>query len=231
MGRCSAHTLSLPAGHRTEVSEVDRSPGRTIHPLHAVLLAGTVPLFLGTVLSDCACSKSDEVQWLNFSSWLIIGGLAFCGLTFCGLALLWAVVNERDEIGLNLVPDYLTSVREGGFYDWPYSYWGQNVDVRAQPQDPQQVAAAISPDYSLGSHVAALGVERLPHTRGLETVPLTIWLELLALGDLFDLQAVGLRLRGGEPDHGLEAVLTALGEAHDLFPIMSTISIDIREIV
>jgi len=158
MGRCSAHTLSLPAGHRTEVSEVDRSPGRTIHPLHAVLLAGTVPLFLGTVLSDCACSKSDEVQWLNFSSWLIIGGLAFCGLTFCGLALLWAVVNERDEIGLNLVPDYLTSVREGGFYDWPYSYWGQNVDVRAQPQDPQQVAAAISPDYSLGSHVAALGV-------------------------------------------------------------------------
>ncbi len=71
---------------------------------------------------------------------------------------LWAVVNERDEIGPNLVPDYLTSVREGAFYGWPYSYWGQNVDVRAQPQDPEKVASAIRPDYSLGSHVAALGV-------------------------------------------------------------------------
>ena len=58
----------------------------------------------------------------------------------------------------NLVPDYLTSVREGGFYGWPYSYWGQNVDTRVRPQDPQKVASAIRPDYSLGSHVAALGV-------------------------------------------------------------------------
>jgi glucose/arabinose dehydrogenase len=72
---------------------------------------------------------------------------------------LWAVVNERDEIGPNLTPDYLTSVREGGFYGWPYSYWGQNVDVRAQPQNPRLVASAITPDYSLGSHVAALGVD------------------------------------------------------------------------
>jgi glucose/arabinose dehydrogenase len=71
---------------------------------------------------------------------------------------LWAAVNERDEIGPNLVPDYVTSVREGGFYGWPYSYWGQNVDTRAQPQDPQKVASAIRPDYSLGSHVAALGL-------------------------------------------------------------------------
>ena len=75
-----------------------------------------------------------------------------------GTGQLWAVVNERDEIGPNLVPDYLTSVREGGFYGWPYSYWGQNVDPRAQPQDPEKVASAIRPDYSLGSHVAALGV-------------------------------------------------------------------------
>ena len=75
-----------------------------------------------------------------------------------GTEQLWAVVNERDEIGPNLVPDYLTSVREGSFYGWPYSYWGQNVDHRAQPQDPQKVASAIRPDYSLGSHVAALGV-------------------------------------------------------------------------
>lgn len=71
---------------------------------------------------------------------------------------LWAVVNERDELGPNLVPDYLTSVREGGFYGWPYSYWGQNVDTRVKPADPKKVAAAIRPDYALGSHVAALGV-------------------------------------------------------------------------
>jgi glucose/arabinose dehydrogenase len=71
---------------------------------------------------------------------------------------LWAVVNERDELGPNLVPDYLTSVREGGFYGWPYSYWGRHVDGRAQPQDPAKVASAIRPDYGLGSHVAALGL-------------------------------------------------------------------------
>ncbi|KTF34789.1 PQQ-dependent sugar dehydrogenase [Xanthomonas vesicatoria] len=75
-----------------------------------------------------------------------------------GTGALWAVVNERDEIGPNLVPDYLTSVREGGFYGWPYSYWGKNVDERVMPQDPQKVASAITPDYALGSHVAALGV-------------------------------------------------------------------------
>ncbi|MDQ2701458.1 MAG: sorbosone dehydrogenase family protein [Pseudomonadota bacterium] len=75
-----------------------------------------------------------------------------------GTGVLWAVVNERDEIGPNLVPDYLTSVKEGGFYGWPYSYWGQNVDTRVMPQDPQKVASAIEPDYALGSHVAALGL-------------------------------------------------------------------------
>ncbi len=79
---------------------------------------------------------------------------------------LWAVVNERDELGPNLVPDYLTSVREGGFYGWPYSYWGQNVDPRVRPQDPEKVAAAIVPDYSLGSHVAALGVDFSTATMG-----------------------------------------------------------------
>ena len=72
---------------------------------------------------------------------------------------LWAVVNERDELGPDLVPDYLTSVQQGGFYGWPYSYWGQHVDTRVQPPNPQTVAAAIKPDYSLGSHVAALGVD------------------------------------------------------------------------
>ena len=71
---------------------------------------------------------------------------------------LWAVVNERDEIGPQLVPDYLTSVREGAFYGWPYSYWGQNVDPRVRPQKPELVADAVVPDYALGSHVAALGL-------------------------------------------------------------------------
>ena len=76
-----------------------------------------------------------------------------------GTNQLWSVVNERDELGPNLVPDYLTSVQEGGFYGWPYSYWGQNVDDRVRPQDPDKVAAAIAPDYALGAHVAALGVD------------------------------------------------------------------------
>ncbi|MHC9086630.1 PQQ-dependent sugar dehydrogenase [Luteimonas sp. RIT-PG2_3] len=71
---------------------------------------------------------------------------------------LWAVVNERDEIGNDLVPDYLTSVREGAFYGWPYSYYGQHVDTRVQPQDAALVAKAIAPDYGLGSHVAPLGL-------------------------------------------------------------------------
>ena len=76
-----------------------------------------------------------------------------------GSGQLWAVANERDEIGPNLVPDYLTSVKQGAFYGWPYSYYGQNVDDRVRPQDPAKVASAIKPDYALGSHVAALGVD------------------------------------------------------------------------
>ncbi|WGI26203.1 sorbosone dehydrogenase family protein [Halomonas alkaliantarctica] len=71
---------------------------------------------------------------------------------------LWAVVNERDELGPDLVPDYLTTVQEGGFYGWPYSYWGQHVDPRVRPQNPDKVESAISPDYGLGSHVAPLGL-------------------------------------------------------------------------
>lgn len=71
---------------------------------------------------------------------------------------LWAIANERDEIGADLVPDYLTSVQDGGFYGWPYSYYGQHVDTRVKPQRPDLVARAIKPDYALGSHVAALGL-------------------------------------------------------------------------
>lgn len=76
-----------------------------------------------------------------------------------GTDQLWAVVNERDEMGEDLVPDYLTSVREGGFYGWPYAFWGQNEDPRVRPQDPDKVAESITPDYSLGAHVAALGLD------------------------------------------------------------------------
>lgn len=71
---------------------------------------------------------------------------------------LWAVINERDELGPDLVPDYLTSVREGAFYGWPYSYYGQHLDPRVKPQRPDLVAKAIAPDYALSSHVAPLGL-------------------------------------------------------------------------
>ena len=72
--------------------------------------------------------------------------------------VLWTVVNERDEIGSDLVPDYLTAVREDAFYGWPYSYFGQHVDERVQPPRPDLVAKAIKPDYALGTHVAPLGL-------------------------------------------------------------------------
>jgi glucose/arabinose dehydrogenase len=71
---------------------------------------------------------------------------------------LWTVVNERDEIGSDLVPDYMTSVRDDGFYGWPYSYFGQHVDERVQPQRPDLVAQALVPDYALGSHAGSLGL-------------------------------------------------------------------------
>jgi glucose/arabinose dehydrogenase len=71
---------------------------------------------------------------------------------------LWVVVNERDELGSDLVPDYLTEVRDGAFYGWPFSYWGQHVDTRVEPQNPELVAKALKPDYSLGNHVAPIGL-------------------------------------------------------------------------
>lgn len=70
---------------------------------------------------------------------------------------IWAIANERDEIGASLVPDYLTSLKDGGFYGWPYSYFGQHLDTRVKAQRPDLVAKAIKPDYALGSHVAPLG--------------------------------------------------------------------------
>ncbi|WP_286862701.1 MULTISPECIES: PQQ-dependent sugar dehydrogenase [Acinetobacter] len=84
---------------------------------------------------------------------------------------LWTVVNERDEIGNDLVPDYMTSVKDGAFYGWPYSYYGQHVDKRVKPQNPGLVARAIKPDYALGNHTASLGLsfykaELMPQYRG-----------------------------------------------------------------
>ncbi len=71
---------------------------------------------------------------------------------------LWTSVNERDELGSDLVPDYMTSVRDGAFYGWPYSYFGQHVDTRVKPPRPDLVATAVSPDYALGAHTASLGL-------------------------------------------------------------------------
>jgi glucose/arabinose dehydrogenase len=71
---------------------------------------------------------------------------------------LWTTVNERDEIGSDLVPDYMTSLKDGGFYGWPYSYFGQHVDIRVKPQRPDLVAKALVPDYALGAHTASLGL-------------------------------------------------------------------------
>ena len=83
---------------------------------------------------------------------------------------LWTAVNERDELGSDLVPDYITSVKDGGFYGWPYSYYGQHVDDRVQPQRPDLVAKALVPDYALGPHTASLGIafakgSKLPNFR------------------------------------------------------------------
>jgi glucose/arabinose dehydrogenase len=81
------------------------------------------------------------------------------GLTFEPVSkALWTVVNERDELGPDLVPDYMTSVKDGAFYGWPYSYYGQHVDPRVHPQRPDLVKQAIPPDYALSSHVAPLGL-------------------------------------------------------------------------
>ncbi len=85
-------------------------------------------------------------------------GLAWASPSAAGAPVLWTVVNERDELGSDLVPDYLTSVRDGAFYGWPYSYYGQHVDARVKPPQPELVAKAIAPDYALGPHVAPLGL-------------------------------------------------------------------------
>lgn len=78
---------------------------------------------------------------------------------------LWTAVNERDELGHNLVPDYITSVKDGAFYGWPWSYFGQTVDTRVKPARPDMVAKAIKPDFALGAHTASLGLTFATHAR------------------------------------------------------------------
>lgn len=100
-----------------------------------------------------------EVDRLSGKSRIFASGLRNPnGMDFSPAGALWTAVNERDAIGGDLVPDYMTSVRDGGFYGWPYSYYGQIVDERVQPQRPDLVAKAIKPDYALGAHTASLGL-------------------------------------------------------------------------
>lgn len=100
-------------------------------------------------------NKGGEVDKRLFATGLRNpNGMAFEPTT----GVLWTVVNERDELGSDLVPDYLTSVQDGGFYGWPYSYYGQHVDKRVEPPRPDLVSKAIAPDYALGPHTASLGL-------------------------------------------------------------------------
>ena len=87
------------------------------------------------------------------------------GMSWSSTGKLWTAVNERDGLGDTLVPDYLTSVQPGGFYGWPYSYFGQNIDERVKPRRPEQVAKSLKPDFALGSHTASLGLDFYDRTR------------------------------------------------------------------
>lgn len=101
-----------------------------------------------------------EIELATGASRLFASGLRNpVGLAFHPESgVLWTTVNERDELGSDLVPDYMTTVKDGGFYGWPYSYYGDHLDPRAQPQQPELVAKAIVPDYALGPHTASLGL-------------------------------------------------------------------------
>ena len=100
-----------------------------------------------------------EIDHLSGSKRLFATGLRNPnGMAWVDAGTLWTVVNERDELGSDLVPDYLTSVRDGAFYGWPYSWFGQHVDARVSPPSPGLVASAVVPDYALGTHVAPLGL-------------------------------------------------------------------------
>src|SRR5260221_8485568 len=150
--------------------ETPRSTARIAkHPIHPILVPFPIVCFVGTLLTDLTYWRTADMMWADFSAWLVTVGVIM-GWLAAGLrnpnglsfepesGALWTVVNERDELGPNLVPDYMTSVKDGGFYGWPYSYWGQHLDPRVQPQRPELVEKAIVPDYALSSHVAPLGL-------------------------------------------------------------------------
>jgi glucose/arabinose dehydrogenase len=126
-------------------------------------------LYVGVGSNSNAAEKGVEVEEGRAAIWevdpraktkrLFATGLRNpVGLAWSETGALWAAVNERDELGSDLVPDYMTAVREGAFYGWPYSYFGQNVDDRVKPQRPDLVARAVKPDYALGPHAGSLGL-------------------------------------------------------------------------
>jgi glucose/arabinose dehydrogenase len=130
---------------------------------------------------------------------------------------LWTVVNERDELGDELVPDYLTSVQPGAFYGWPYSYYGSHVDERVQPPRPDLVAKAVVPDYALGSHVAPLG---LASTAGASALPETLRSGMVVglhgswnRDDLAGYKVVYVPFDAGRPSGPMQDVLTGFVDA------------------
>ncbi|MEH6422162.1 PQQ-dependent sugar dehydrogenase [Pseudomonas sp. CGJS7] len=131
---------------------------------------------------------------------------------------LWTAVNERDEIGSDLVPDYITSVKDGGFYGWPYSYYGQHVDARVTPQKPDLVAKALAPDYALGPHTASLGIafsrgSSLPATyaNGLFVGQHGSWNRKPKSG----YKVIYVPFKGGKPDGAPVDVLTGFLDAEE----------------
>ena len=134
---------------------------------------------------------------------------------------LWTVVNERDELGSDLVPDYLTSVSDGGFYGWPYSYYGRHVDPRVSPPRPELVATAIVPDYALGAHVAALGLASSagrglpqPFAEGMFVGMHGSWNRRPSSGYKVVFVPFRLGKPEGEPIEVLSGFLSPQGEAH-----------------
>jgi glucose/arabinose dehydrogenase len=131
---------------------------------------------------------------------------------------LWAIANERDEIGPDLVPDYLTSVRDGGFYGWPYSYYGEHLDPRAQPQRPDLVAKAIVPDNALSSHVAPLGLAMYTGTELPESYRGGVFVGEHGSWDRTPLngyKVVFVPFSGGKPSGPTEDVVTGFLDAND----------------
>ena len=132
------------------------------------------------------------------------------GLAWGPAGGLYAVVNERDELGHDLVPDYLTEVRPGAFYGWPWSYWGQHVDARVRPANPDMVAQAVKPDYALGNHVAPLGLAfhrggRWSGGRGVAVIGLHgSWNRTPQAG----YKAVMVPFEGGRPAGAMQDLLT-----------------------